>query len=450
MKLAQFPDDFLWGAATASYQIEGAAKEGGRGESIWDRFSHTPGKTRNGETGDVACDHYHRFSDDIALMSELGLRSYRFSVAWPRVLPQGKGSPNQAGLDFYQRLIDELLARNIQPMVTLYHWDLPQAMQDRGGWANRDTADYFADYAALLFYRVADRVRLWITHNEPWVTAYVGHAQGRHAPGAKDFPTAVQVTHHLLLSHAKAVQIYREVQPPQGKIGIALNLAPTYSQSDSTPDEQAARVADGFQNRWFLDPVLKGSYPRDMLEVYAGRYEAPAIQPADMALLAQNKIDFLGVNYYFRLVVRAPQKDDFFEETKPVDASLTDMGWEIFPEGLYRLLVRLDTDYGHLPIYITENGAAFKDRTITDGIIDDAQRVEFIENHLRQAWRAIRDGVDLRGYFLWSLMDNFEWSYGYSKRFGIVHVDYETQRRTWKRSAHWYRHVIADNALPAD
>jgi len=444
-----FPKDFIWGSATASYQVEGAVSQDGRGESIWDRFSHTPGKVLNGDTGDVACDHYNRYREDVQLMKELGLKGYRFSIAWPRIYPQGKGQVNQKGLDFYNSLVDELLKAGIEPIVTLYHWDLPQALQDIGGWDNRDVTDYFAEYAFKMYDVLGDRVKKWITHNEPWVVAFIGNAFGEHAPGYKDFALAVRITHHLLLSHAKAVQAYRQSgNDDGGQIGITLNLTPVYPASDSPEDSQAVQFQDGFQNRWFLDPVFKGAYPEDILAFYQEKYKAPVIRPGDMELIANNPVDFLGINYYTRSVVKKGKKDGFdsVEHVHP-EGKYTEMGWEVYPQGLYDLLMRVHRDYNAPNIYITENGAAFKDDKVVDGMVDDQDRLEYLKLHFEAAHRAIQDGVNLKGYYVWSFMDNFEWAYGYSKRFGIVYVDYETLKRTPKKSALWYRDVIADNGF---
>jgi len=447
MSKITFPKDFVWGAATASYQIEGAVTQDGRGESIWDRFSHTPGKVLNGDTGDVACDHYNRYKEDVQLMKELGLKGYRFSIAWPRIYPQGKGQVNQKGIDFYDSLVDELLKAGIEPAITLYHWDLPQTLQDMGGWDNRDVIDYFADYAFKMYDVLGDRVNKWITHNEPWVVAFVGNAFGEHAPGYKDYALAVRISHHLLLSHAKAVQAYRQ-SGSDGQIGITLNLTPVYPASDSPEDCEAAQFQDGFQNRWFLDPVFKGAYPEDILEFYQEKINAPVIQDGDMKLIADNSIDFIGINYYTRAVVKKGREAAFesIEHVHP-EGTYTEMGWEVYPKGLYDLLVRIHRDYNSPDIYITENGAAFKDDKSVEGRVDDQDRLEYLRSHFEAAHKAIQDGVRLRGYYVWSLMDNFEWAFGYSKRFGIVYVDYETLKRTPKKSALWYRDVIADNGF---
>ncbi len=450
MPKVSFPGDFLWGTATASYQIEGAVGEDGRGETIWDRFSHTPGNVYSNQTGDSACDHYHRYREDVQLMKELGLRSYRFSIAWSRIFPSGGGQRNAAGLDFYQRLTDELLAADIVPMVTLYHWDLPQALEDRGGWRNRDTVKYYVDYAATMFEKLGDRVKLWITHNEPWVVSYIGHKTGEHAPGLQDAQAAVQVSHHLLLSHALCVQTYRDIKGNGGKIGITLNLAPAYPETDSPEDERAARYYDGYQNRWFLDPVFKGEYPRDMLEIYKQRYDRPELATDDLEALRSGTVDFLGVNYYMRALVRRPaDPEELFGHVKPDyhGVHLTEMGWEVYAPGLYDLLVRLQKDYDSPELYVTENGIACRDDTFAAETIQDDDRISYLEEHFRAAHRAMQEGVNLRGYQVWSLIDNFEWAHGYSKRFGIVHIDYKTQKRTLKKSAYWYRDLIADNSL---
>jgi beta-glucosidase len=450
MSNIRFPADFLWGAATSAYQIEGAVREDGRGETIWDRFCATPGKIFEGHTGEVACDHYHRFREDVALMRELGLRSYRFSVAWARIFPAGGGRLNPAGLDFYQRLIDELVAGGITPLLTLYHWDLPQALQDRGGWEARDTAGYFADYAAALFHHLGDRVRLWITHNEPCVAAYIGYGTGEHAPGIRSQAKAVQAAHHILLSHALAVKAYREQGGAGGRIGISLDLHPALAASDHPEDRKAAALYDAQQNRWFLDPVFHGRYPQDLLEILQHRNEAPPHPEEDLKILAACPVDFLGVNYYFRQLVRRPQRTgELYAPVRPdyPGARFTEMGWEEWPDGLYELLKRLDRDYGRPELYVTENGAACPDERMAEGRIDDQDRVRYLREHIAAAGKALSEGVRLRGYQVWSLLDNFEWAHGYSKRFGLVHVDRESLRRTPKQSALWYRRLIAEGGL---
>ncbi|SHJ17217.1 GH1 family beta-glucosidase [Thermoclostridium caenicola] len=448
MGINGFPKDFVIGTATASYQIEGAVLEGGRGASIWDIFSHMPGRILNGDTGDIACDHYHRYPEDIALMKEVGLKGYRMSVAWPRIFPQGRGKPSTAGLDFYNRLVDALLENDIEPMITLYHWDLPQALQELGGWGNRDTTDYFADYAYTVFNALGDRVKKWNTLNEPWVSAFAGHYIGRHAPGMRDAALAVQVSHHLMLAHAKAVEAFRQ-SGRDGQIGIALNLYPMYPASPSEEDERAARFADGYHNRWFLDPVLKGTYPEDMLAIYRERFNAPDIRSGDMELIGRNPVDFLGINYYFRKVIRRSESTDILQlnEVKPEGSEYTEMGWEVWPQGLLDLLGRIHKDYQDPRMVITENGAAFKDEIIMDGVVQDEDRIRFLQGHLEAARQAIAEGIRLEGFYIWSLIDNFEWAFGYSKRFGIFHVDYGTLERKWKKSAQWLKKFIEENGL---
>ena len=444
---ARFPDGFLWGAATAAYQVEGAAREDGRGPSIWDTFSHTPGRTFHGDTGDVACDHYHRLDEDLDLMAWLGLGAYRFSIAWPRVMPAGAGQVNQAGLDFYRRLVDGLLARGIRPVATLYHWDLPQALQDRGGWASRDTAGRFADYAAAVAGALGDRVALWITLNEPWCSSFIGHLEGRHAPGLRDEATAVTAAHHLLLAHGKAVAALRAAGVA-GQVGITLNLADVHPASDREADRAAAALVDGNENRWFLDPLLRGTYPEDMLAYHGAVTDFSFVRDGDLAGIAA-PLDFLGVNYYQQHRVRAGAGGLVRGAEKlPPPPPRTAMGWGINPDGLTATLLRLREEYAAPPLYVTENGAAFHDYVDPEGGVDDEERVAYLEAHFRAAHDAIAQGADLRGYFVWSLLDNFEWSFGYSRRFGLVYVDYRTQARVPKQSAHWYREVIARNGLP--
>jgi beta-glucosidase len=448
MLSSEFPPGFLWGAATAAYQVEGAVKEDGRGESVWDRFCATPGAIHGGDTGEVACDHYHRWKDDVENMRDLGLSSYRFSTAWPRLFPGGRGRLNRKGLDFYESLVDALLAARIRPALTLYHWDLPQALQEAGGWTNRDTASWFAEYAACLFTHLGDRVKTWMTINEPQVAAFLGHSEGIHAPGLKDFATAVQASHVLLHAHALAVGAFRELSSAEaGRIGIALDLHTTYPWTDGMSDVEAARRADGLANRWFLDPVLRGSYPSDVLAAFTKNGIGPRVLPDDLPLLAANPVDFLGINYYSPQRIYASDAGGVlgYKQATVAHEPLTDMGWEVHPEGLFDLLMRLKNDWPGMPLVITENGAAFPDRRFEKGQVQDDDRIEYLASHLREARRAIQHGVKLEGYFLWSLMDNFEWSWGFSKRFGITHVDYHTQARTWKKSAGWYQRVIATN-----
>ncbi|MGB9877293.1 MAG: GH1 family beta-glucosidase [bacterium] len=440
-----FPPQFFWGTATASYQIEGGWNEDGKGESIWDVFSHTQGKIRDGSTGDVACDHYHRWKEDVALMKEIGCNAYRFSISWPRVFPKGKGKVNPAGLSFYDRLVDALLNANITPFITLYHWDLPQALQDEGGWANRDTAYYFAEYASVVGHKLGDRVKHWITHNEPWVVAWIGYGWGEHAPGLRNEKVAIQVAHHLLLSHGLAVGILKDIIP-DSEVGITLNLSPIHPASDREEDKLAASRQDGFLNRWFLDPVFRGHYPPDILELFGAN--APKVIPGDMALISR-KVDFLGINYYSRGIVKfnpnaLPLQ---VEGVAPEKAEFTEMGWEIYPPGIYEIIMRVQRDYKPDKLYITENGAAFADEVAPDGGVHDEKRIEYLREHFIQAHRAIQDGARLCGYFVWSLMDNFEWAHGFTKRFGIVYTDYATQKRIKKDSALWYKKVIEENGL---
>jgi beta-glucosidase len=435
-----FPRDFLWGAATASYQIEGAAQEDGRGESIWDRFSATPGKVRNGESGEIACDFYHRYPADIALMRELGLDAFRFSVAWPRVVPDGVGSVNQMGLDFYDRLVDELLANDIQPMVTLYHWDLPQSLEDTGGWTNRDTTDAFARYTEIVARCLGDRVRFWITHNEPQVASSLGYGNGIHAPGRTGEANALASAHHLLLSHGMAVEVLRR-EVHNAQVGITLNVSSIEPATSSDADAHAARLVDGRTNRWFLDPVFRGTYPDDIFS--SVEQMMPQVRGGDLQAIAA-PIDFLGVNNYFRVLITVDEKSGHQGQYHPPNATLTDMGWEVYPQGLYDLLMRLQRDYSPPAIYITENGAAFPDIYDHDGCIRDPERQAYFEGYLGSVARAIGDGVPIKGYFYWSLLDNFEWAHGYSKRFGLIYVHYPTLERVPKGSYWWYQNLIAE------
>ncbi len=422
---------FAFGVATAAYQIEGGATAGGRGPSIWDTFSHTPGKTANGDTGDVACDHFHHWREDVDLIAGLGVDAYRFSIAWPRVQPQGQGQWNEEGIGFYDRLVDRLLARGVQPHATLYHWDLPQALQDLGGWAVRDTAHHFSRYAEKIGRVLGDRLASLSTHNEPWCTAYLGHHQGKFAPGARDMVLATQVAHHLLLSHGLALQALR-ADGVQAPLGIVLNQSPAHAASDSAADRAAAATAyRGFVS-WFMDPVFHGRYPED-----AGEQRAPVVAAGDMACISQ-PLDFLGINYYTRIWCSSAQPP----QRAPCALGVNDMGWEIYPQGLAEQLLDIHRRYQLPPIYITENGMAEAD-VLEAGAVHDPRRIDYVLGHLQALADARRQGVDLRGYFYWSLMDNYEWDSGYDKRFGLVHVDYATQQRTLKDSAHWYRDTIA-------
>ena len=449
----RFPDGFIWGAATASYQIEGAVTEDGRGPSIWDTFSRTPGRVYKGHTGDVACDHYHRYVDDVALMAGLGLASYRYSIAWPRIQPDGTGPVNTRGLDFYDRLTDELIGKGIDPVVTLYHWDLPQTLEDRGGWTVRETAEAFAEYAQIVHARLGDRVRTWTTLNEPWCSAYLGYGSGRHAPGITDPASAFKAVHHLPLGHGLAAQALRAGGAQS--VSITLNPAAVFPLNPEIPaDVEAARIVDGLSNRVFLDPLLRGHYPADMLEHMSRFTDLSFIQDGDEAIINQ-PIDVLGVNFYTPTYVSAQPGTPASPENpgsegiafrSPV-GPITDIGWQIEPAALTRLLDRIHQDYPGTPMMITENGAAYPDGPSEDGEVHDTNRIEYLDGHLRACLDAISHGVDLRGYFAWSLMDNFEWAEGYNKRFGLVHVDYTTQRRVPKDSARWYQEVIRRNGL---
>jgi beta-glucosidase len=440
----EFPADFVWGAATAAYQVEGAVAEDGRGESIWDRFTAIPGKVLNGDHGGVACDSYHRYRDDVRLMRDLGLDAYRFSIAWPRILPDGRGRINEAGLDFYDRLVDELLANGIEPFPTLYHWDLPQALEDRGGWPERDIVDAFTEYTEVVAARHGDRVRHWITQNEPWVIAWLGYASGQHAPGRTSEADAVAAGHHLLLAHGRAFEVLRR-DVPGAQVGITIDLVPMHPLTDAEADIDAARREDSARNLWFLDPVLRGAYPAEALERFGPML--PQVQDDDMRTIAA-PLDFLGVNYYRRNIVHADSVTGSPSIVEPEGAEYTGMGWEVYPDALHGLLIRLRDEYDIPPLYITENGAAFTDNR-RNGHVDDPQRTSYIELHLGAIARALEDGVPLAGYFVWSLLDNFEWSRGYSQRFGIVYVDFETLERVPKASYGWYRDFIADQKGPA-
>jgi beta-glucosidase len=466
-----FPPGFIWGAATAAYQIEGAVAEDGRGPSIWDTFSHEPGRIRNDDNGDTGTDHYHRMAADVALMAELGLPAYRFSTSWSRVLPSGSGAINQAGIDFYSRLVDELLAHDIEPVVTLYHWDLPQALEDVGGWANRETAVRFAEYAQVIGRALGDRVGTFATLNEPWCSAFLGYASGVHAPGRTDLVTSLRAAHHLNLAHGLATTALRSIVPAGTKMSITLNLAQVRSVSAAPADIDAARSVDAVANRIFLEPIMSGRYPADLLTDTADITDWSFVEAGDLGLIHQRP-DILGINYYSPALVAALQPGDLQRLTKrwvndpqgadepsiwpgshrayaiPQDGPYTSMGWRIDPGSLTELLLRVGRDYPGVPLMITENGAAFPDALGADGIVHDEDRIAYLNGHLRAVHDAIAAGVDVRGYFVWLLMDNFEWAWGYTKRFGIVHVDYVSMVRTPKESAAWYRSVIEANALP--
>jgi len=438
-----FPAGFLWGTATSAHQIEGSPLADGAGPSIWQRFSHTPNRVRDGDTGDVACDHYRRYEEDVALMRSLGANAYRFSIAWSRVLPQGRGAVNAAGLGFYDRLVDALLAQGIAPMATLYHWDLPAALDDLGGWLNPDIAHWFADYADVVFRNLDDRVKLWSTLNEPWVVTDGGYLHGVLAPGHRNRFEAPIAAHHLLRAHGAAVQAYRSSGRHQ--VGIVVNIEPKYAASQREEDVAATARADAYMNLQYLDPVFLGRYPEALAEIFG---EAWPNWPAEDFALIRQPIDFVGVNYYTRSVTRFDAEPWLLHAAavRQARATHTETGWEVFPQGLVDTLVRVKERYGNPPLYVTENGAAFFDPpTADDGRVHDPLRVAYLRDHLRAVHRAIAAGVDVRGYFAWSLLDNFEWSHGYSKRFGIVHVDFATQARTPKDSARFYADVIASH-----
>ncbi|MFH9978690.1 GH1 family beta-glucosidase [Streptomyces sp. NPDC017179] len=437
--LAALPQDFRWGTATSAYQIEGAVAEDGRSPSIWDTFSHTPGKIDNDDHGDTACDHYHRWREDVALMGRLGVNAYRLSIAWPRVMPDGDGPVNPKGLDFYDELIDGLLAAGITPSVTLYHWDLPQALQDRGGWPERETAEHFAAYASVVAERLGDRVSHWTTLNEPLCSAWIGHLEGKMAPGLTDLTAAVRASYHLLLGHGLASQAIRAVTSG-AEVGIVNNLSTVFAASDSPEDQAAARRHDGHVNRWWLDPVHGRGFPADMREVYG--VDLPE-RPGDLDIIAA-PLDWLGLNYYFPATV-ADDPDGPVPHARSVrrpDVPRTGMDWEIDASGIETLLLRLTHEYGARKLYVTENGSAFPDTVGPDGTVDDPERRDYLVGHLAACASAARKGAPLAGYFAWSLLDNFEWAYGYAKRFGLVHVDYATQARTIKTSGHGYAEIV--------
>ncbi|MGE5274443.1 MAG: GH1 family beta-glucosidase [Verrucomicrobiota bacterium] len=433
---------FVWGVATAAFQIEGATTADGRGESIWDRFASGAGNIAHGDTGEPACEHYYRWREDLDLMQSLGLQGYRFSISWPRIQPTGRGPANQRGLDFYRGLVEGLLERGIQPLATLYHWDLPQALQDEGGWGSRDVVDRFVEYAGLLFDGLGDLVPAWITHNEPWVTSILGYATGSKAPGLRDWPTALRAAHHSLLAHGAAVQAYRATGR-EGEIGITLDLTVAIPATDTEADREAAKRLDGHRNRWFLDPIFRGSYPEDMIALYESRFgPLDAIQAGDLVTIAQ-QLDFLGINFYCPNWASAVDNGVLDVADATPDGGRTAMDWPIAPGSFTDLLLRVRDDYGEIPLLITENGAAFDD--VLDGgeVVEDPLRVAYLREHIAAVERAEANGVDVRGYYVWSLLDNFEWEWGYEKRFGIVFVDFPTQRRIPKRSALWYRDLIA-------
>jgi len=440
-----FPRGFIWGTATAAYQIEGGVNEDGRGPSIWDTFAHTPGKIDDNTTGDTTCDHYHRYPEDIALMKDLGIRNYRMSLSWSRIFPEGTGKINQKGLDFYNRLTDGLLEAGITPYMTLFHWDLPQALQDKGGWASRDTALAYRDYAETATKALGDRVKNWMTHNEPWVHAFVGHLYGAHAPGLKDLKTALQSAHHMLLAHGLALPVIR-ANAEGARAGLVNNLEWIESASEDIRDRDAALRHDGAFNRWFLDPLYYGSYPQDMMEWYGT--DAPEIQTGDMKIIS-TPMDFLGVNFYTRRIIAHESQGNFLncrQVRYPFMKKSDYEEWENNAEGLYRLLIRLKKDYGNPELMITENGTPLQDKP-EKGEVHDPERIDYLFRHMGAAWQAIQDGVRLKGYFVWSLLDNFEWCLGFTKRFGLIYTDYESGTRIVQDSGRWYKKVCQTNTI---
>jgi len=441
-----FGRDFLWGCATSSYQIEGAAGADGRVESIWDRFAATPGKVRDGSSGAVACDHYHRWPEDLDLARDMGLNAYRFSIAWPRIMGGVGAAPNARGLDFYERLVDGMLERHIQPWATLYHWDLPQYLQEQGGWASRDTVQRYLEYVDAVTRRLGDRVQHWITHNEPWCTAMLGNFEGVHAPGLSDLGTALQVCHHVLLSHGLAVPLLR-ANVPQAQVGISLSLHPLRAASDSAEDHAAVARHDGLRYRWFLDPLHGRGYPEATLRQVGAA--APVVQAGDMEAIAV-ATDFMGVNYYFpETVAHAPGHAPLDARVlpPPPGAETTAMGWQVAPQGMRELLARIHADYAPARLYITENGSCYDDQVQPDGSVADPLRRRYLARHLAALQDAIAAGVPVKGYFAWSLLDNFEWAFGYAPRFGIVAVDRATQERTVRPSGRWLGSVARANRL---
>lgn len=450
MSPTTFPAGFTWGVATSAQQVEGGRHEGGRGESIWDHFAARSGRIADGSNPDVTCDHYHRWAQDIGLMKAMGLGAYRFSIAWPRIQPTGRGAANERGLDFYEQLVDGLLAAGLEPFPTLYHWDLPQALQDEGGWAARDTAARFVDYALAVTARLGDRVRRWTTHNEPWCAATLGYEEGHHAPGLCEPATGLRAAHHLLLSHGWACAAIR-AQVPAAELGIVLIHNPVFPLRDTPGDRDAARWFDGFFNRWYLDPLFRGAYPADAVADRVARGHLPGggltfVQDGDLAAI-RAPLDFLGLNYYSRSLMTTDPDGRPVAGPPPAGAGVTDMGWEVYPDGLRQALLRVHRDYAPRRLYITENGAAWDDPVGPDGRIRDTRRIAYLRGHLRAAAAALDEGVPLAGYFLWSLLDNFEWGYGFTKKFGLFAVDPVDQRRVPKDSAHWYAKVAATNVV---
>lgn len=430
--------EFLWGVATSSYQIEGAALEDGRGLSIWDTFCRVPGKVANADNGDIACDHYHRYQEDFDLMKWMGVDAYRFSVAWPRVIPSGTGEINKAGLDFYDRLVDAALERHIEPWLTLYHWDLPQSLQDRGGWNNREIVKWFEEYTDVMTTRLGDRVKNWMTLNEPLCSAWIGHLYGAMAPGIEDLQTALNASHHLLMSHGAATKIIR-TNVKDAKVGIVINVTPAEPTTDSDGDKRAAQLVDGFDNRWFLNPVFGHSYPEDVIEVIG---KSPVIHAGDMSLINQ-PMDFLGINFYFRQTISADETNSPLpiKNVRRENVQRTAMDWEVHAPTFEKILTRIHLDYNPKAIYITENGSAWND-VLVNGHVNDQERIDYLQSHLDAMFEAKAKGAPINGYFAWSFMDNFEWAYGYDKRFGLIYIDYATQKRIPKKSAYYYRDLL--------
>lgn len=453
MTETNFPAGFLWGVATSAQQVEGGRREGGRGDSIWDRFAAEPGRITDGSNCDLTCDHYRLWRDDIALMRRMGLGAYRFSIAWPRVLPTGRGAVNSSGLDFYDALVDGLLAAGLEPFPTLYHWDLPAPLQDRGGWADRDTAAAFVEFTEAVTARLGDRVKRWTTHNEPWCAATLGYEEGHHAPGLREPATGIRAAHHLLLSHGWACEAIRS-RVPGAEVGIVLIHCPARPLRDTAGDRDAARWFDGFFNRWYLDPVFRGSYPADAVADRVSRGHLPGggmpfVRQGDLEAISA-PLDFLGLNYYSRSLMTTGPDGRPVAAPPPPGAGVTDMGWEVYADGLREALVRVHRDYAPKRVYVTENGAAYDDPADAGGRIRDARRIDYLRGHLRAARAAMDEGVPLAGYFLWSLLDNFEWGYGFSKKFGLFAVDPVDRRRIPKDSAHWYAKVAATNVVGDD
>ena len=444
-----FPKDFLWGTASASYQIEGGWNVDGKSESIWDRFSHTPGKIKTGETGDVACDFYHRYADDIALMQDLGLNAARISLSWPRIMPDGKGPVNQKGLDFYNRVVDEMLKRNIQPWVTLYHWDLPQSLEDAGGWPNRDLAEIFRDYAAVVADALGDRVKHWMAFNEPWIFTMLGYSTGIHAPGRKETDNAMKATHTVNLAQGMAIRALRESKNHPEAVGTAFSMSPVHPETGSLEDRTAAERWHRFCNMWFLDTVMHGKYPEAYL--HGSVEDHVEIRAGDMDLI-KAPLDFIGINLYTRTVVTHDSHDRYMgvKRVRAGGEEVTDFGWEVYPLALSEMITRVSKDYQGVPIYVTENGCSYGDGPGADGKVNDQRRVSFLRRFIGEVGHAMKAGADVRGYFLWTFTDNFEWAEGFGQRFGIVHCDFKTQQRIVKESGHWYSRLARTGALDFD